>query len=145
MATILQLIFIGLLCTQFCCGSNFTWSNGEKEYRLKVVTVATEETDGYKQFIRSAKIFDLDVDVFGLNQEWLGGDMANGPGGGFKINLLRKGLEKYKDEKDLILMFTDSYDVVFASGKDEILQKFKNTQSNMLISSEDFCWPDQSL
>lgn len=33
--------------------------------------------------------------------------MANGPGGGFKINLLRKGLEKYKDEKDLILMFTD--------------------------------------
>ena len=33
--------------------------------RLKVVTIATNETDGYKRFMRSAKNFDLDVEVGG--------------------------------------------------------------------------------
>ena len=45
--------------------------------------------------------------MFGLNQEWLGGDMANGPGGAHKINILRNGIEKYKDDENLLLMFTD--------------------------------------
>ena len=34
---------------------------------------------------------------------------------------------------------------MFASGKDEILDKFKNSESNVLISAEDFIWPDKSL
>ena len=28
-----------------------------------MVTIATSETDGYKRFMRSAKLFDLDVEV----------------------------------------------------------------------------------
>ena len=28
-----------------------------------MVTIATSETDGYQRFIRSAKLFDLDVEV----------------------------------------------------------------------------------
>ena len=71
------------------------------------MSVATDETDGYLRFQRSAKHYGLDVEIFGMHQPWLGGDMANGPGGGHKINLLRENLKKYKDEKDLILMFTD--------------------------------------
>ena len=35
--------------------------------------------------------------------------MANGPGGGHKINILRKALQKYKDDQNLIVMFTDRY------------------------------------
>jgi len=116
-----------------------------KDLKLKVVTVATDETDGYHRFIRSAKVYGLDVETHGLHEEWLGGDMANGPGGGHKINILRKALLKYKDEKNTILMFTDSYDVVFTSGRDEILKKFLETGANVLISSEDFIWPDKSL
>ena len=27
------------------------------------MTIATSETDGYKRFMRSAKLFDLDVEV----------------------------------------------------------------------------------
>jgi len=122
---------IGLYCCQ--------------EEKLLLVTVATEETDGYKRFMRSAKLYNIDVEVFGLNQEWLGGDMANGPGGGHKLNLLRNGLKKYKDDKNLILMFTDSYDVVLTADKSDILQKFKKFDANILISSEDFIWPDRSL
>ena len=32
-----------------------------------------------------------------------------GPGGGFKINLLRQALEPLKDEQDTIILFTDRY------------------------------------
>jgi len=113
--------------------------------KLKLVTVATDETDGYRRFMRSAEINKLDVEVFGLHEEWLGGDMANGPGGGHKLNILREGLKKYKDDKNLILMFTDSYDVVLASGESEIMEKFKKSGANILISAEDFIWPDRSL
>lgn len=31
--------------------------------KLRVVTIATSETDGYQRFMRSAKLFDLDVEV----------------------------------------------------------------------------------
>lgn len=30
---------------------------------MKVVTIATNETDGYLRFMRSAKMFDVDVEV----------------------------------------------------------------------------------
>lgn len=33
------------------------------QLRLKVVTIATNETDGYKRFMRSAKLFGIDVEV----------------------------------------------------------------------------------
>ena len=35
----------------------------EDDLKLQVVTIATDETDGFKRFMRSAKIFDLDVEV----------------------------------------------------------------------------------
>ena len=33
------------------------------ELRLKVVTIATDETDGYKRFLRSTQMFGIDVEV----------------------------------------------------------------------------------
>ena len=38
-----------------------------------------------------------------------------------------------------------SYDVIFTAGEKDILQKFLNFDSNVVISAEDFCWPDRSL
>lgn len=43
----------------------------------------------------------------GMGEEWRGGDMLVSTGGGQKIGMLAKAAEKYKDEKDLILMYTD--------------------------------------
>ena len=37
-----------------------------EDLRLRVVTIATSETDGYQRFIRSARLFDLDVEVGAL-------------------------------------------------------------------------------
>uniref|UniRef100_A0A1A9W4M0 procollagen-lysine 5-dioxygenase n=1 Tax=Glossina brevipalpis TaxID=37001 RepID=A0A1A9W4M0_9MUSC len=116
----------------------------EKLENVKVFTVASEQTDGYLRFIRSAKVYDIEVTTLGLFQKWKGGDMS-GPGGGFKINLLREAIKPFKDDENVLIMFTDSYDVVFTSSLDAIIQKFKITGAKLLFSAEKFCWPDSSL
>lgn len=81
-----------------------------------------------------------------MGDDWKGGDdIANYPGGGFKVNLLKDDLEQYKDRDDLIIMFTDSYDVVLLAEADEILEKFRRFDANIVFGAEGFCWPDVSL
>ena len=38
-----------------------------------------------------------------------------------------------------------SYDVVFTASADEILEKLKKFDANVIFSAEGFCWPDRSL
>ncbi len=84
--------------------------------------------------------------VLGLGDPWLGGDM-NYPGGGYKINLLKKELETLKDKEDLIVLFTDSYDVVLTGSAEEIVKAFKSNfdGARIVFGSEDFCWPKAEL
>lgn len=57
---------------------------------LLVITVATSDTDGFKRYVRSAKLHNLNGKVLGMGEVWKGGDdMANNPGGGHKVNLLK--------------------------------------------------------
>lgn len=42
-----------------------------------------------------------------MGEEWRGGDVARYAGGGHKINMLIRDLAEYKDDKDLVIMFTD--------------------------------------
>lgn len=63
---------------------------------LLVITVATERTEGYERFLASAEREGLKVETLGLDEEWRGGDVVHSPGGGHKVNLLRKALENYK-------------------------------------------------
>uniref|UniRef100_A0A1I8M2M7 procollagen-lysine 5-dioxygenase n=1 Tax=Musca domestica TaxID=7370 RepID=A0A1I8M2M7_MUSDO len=114
------------------------------DVNVKVFTVATERTDGFLRYMRSAQVYDIEVTALGLDQEWKGGDMSS-VGGGFKVNLLREAVKPLKDEKDTLIMFTDSYDVVFTSRLTEIVKKFKETGARVLFSAEKFCWPDVKL
>ena len=41
-----------------------------------------------------------------MGQPWLGGDMTS-VGGGHKVLLLRKALEKYQKDDNLVVMFVD--------------------------------------
>jgi hypothetical protein len=67
-------------------------------------------------------------------------------GGGQKINILRENLVRYKDEKTKILLFSDSYDVIFTQTPDFLLNKFEAFKpARIVFGAEDFCWPDQSL
>ncbi|XP_036967082.1 multifunctional procollagen lysine hydroxylase and glycosyltransferase LH3 [Acanthopagrus latus] len=112
---------------------------------LLVITAATEETDGFKRFMRTAREFNYTVKVLGLGEDWKGGDVARTVGGGQKVRWLKKELLKHSDKKDLVVMFVDSYDVIFASGPEEVLSKFFRLGHRVVFSAEGFCWPDQRL
>ena len=111
---------------------------------MLLLTVATENTDGFKRYLRSAEVNGLKGKVIGMGEEWEGGDMDY-PGGGHKINLVKKELEEFKDRDDLILMFTDAYDVLMLADKETILAKFKSFDARVVFSAENFCWPDDKL
>uniref|UniRef100_A0A3Q4BE91 Procollagen-lysine,2-oxoglutarate 5-dioxygenase 1 n=1 Tax=Mola mola TaxID=94237 RepID=A0A3Q4BE91_MOLML len=110
--------------------------------KLIVVTVATKETDGFKRFLRSAKHFNYTV--LGRGQKWKGGDYMGAPGGGQKVRLLKEALEE-KEIQDKIILFIDSYDVVFASGPKELFKKFQQARHKVVFSSESLIWPDRHL
>ncbi|XP_065190201.1 multifunctional procollagen lysine hydroxylase and glycosyltransferase LH3-like [Sycon ciliatum] len=116
-----------------------------KQYKLLLLTIATSPTDGYTRFARSCQHHGVQFEAIGMGEEWRGGDMLVSTGGGQKIGLLTKAAEKYKDEQDLILMYTDSYDVIINSDPAEIIQKFMDFNANMVFAAEGFCWPDESL
>ncbi len=81
-----------------------------------------------------------------MGKEWTGGDdIARYPGGAFKVNLLKEDMEEYKDRDDLLIMFTDSYDVVLVMESTEILAKFKKFDARVVFGAEAFCWPDLNL
>ncbi|KOB72674.1 putative procollagen-lysine,2-oxoglutarate 5-dioxygenase [Operophtera brumata] len=131
---------IGLVFLQIILGA-------ESADDVTVLTVATGDNHGLERFLRSAKVYNIDVEVLGQGQEWLGGDM-NYPGGGQKVNLLKNKLnEMMKSEnKEKIVLFTDSYDLIFTAGIDEIVKKFKSfTDARVVFSAEQFCWPDAKL
>ena len=79
-----------------------------------------------------------------MGDEWKGGDM-NHPGGAFKINLLKEEVKHFKDKDDLIIMFTDSYDVLLLGNQESILSTFHKFDANVVFGAEPFCWPDASL
>ncbi|CAK6968723.1 procollagen-lysine%2C2-oxoglutarate 5-dioxygenase 1 [Scomber scombrus] len=114
------------------------------EDKLLVVTVATKQTDGFRRFLRSAKHFNYTVKVLGQGEKWTGGDYMSAPGGGQKVRLLKEALEKMKDE-DKIILFIDSFDLVFASGPKELLKKFQQARHKVVFSSESLIWPDRHL
>lgn len=125
-----------------------TLANSEEQRipqeKLLVVTVATKETDGFRRFLRSAKHFNYSVKVLGRGQKWNGGDYMSAPGGGQKVRLLKEALQNMKTEEQ-ILLFIDSYDVVFASGPKELLKKFQQAKHKVVFSSESLIWPDRHL
>uniref|UniRef100_A0A8C3E6A6 Procollagen-lysine,2-oxoglutarate 5-dioxygenase 1 n=1 Tax=Corvus moneduloides TaxID=1196302 RepID=A0A8C3E6A6_CORMO len=112
---------------------------------LLVLTVATKQTEGFQRFRRSAQFFNYKVQVLGLDEEWQGGDDQQPAGGGQKVRLLKSALKQYVDKEDLIILFVESYDVLFASGPTELLKKFKQAKSKVVFSAENYIYPDRKL
>uniref|UniRef100_A0A8C1VKX1 Procollagen-lysine,2-oxoglutarate 5-dioxygenase 1 n=1 Tax=Cyprinus carpio TaxID=7962 RepID=A0A8C1VKX1_CYPCA len=109
-----------------------------------VLTVASQETDGFRRFLRSAKHFNYTIKVLGGGETWEGGDYMSPPGGGQKVRLLKSALEDIQEENKVIL-FVDSYDVIFSSGPKELLKKFQQAKHRVVFSAETLIWPDRHL
>ncbi|KAI6180511.1 Procollagen-lysine 5-dioxygenase [Aphelenchoides besseyi] len=130
-----------------------SWQKSWTADELHVVTVATEETDGFRRLKRSADEFGHRLHVFGMGVEWNGGDMQT-EGGGQKIRLLREGLDKLSEtgtvtDKSLI-MFVDAYDVILNADAKEIIRRYRHDfvdlqKTQILFGAEPFCWPDVNL
>ncbi|KAG8005883.1 Procollagen-lysine [Nibea albiflora] len=82
---------------------------------LLVITAATEETDGFNRFMRTAQEFNYTVKVTHTHTHT-------------------------PDKQSEFI-----YDVIFASGPDELLSKFSRLGHRVVFSAEGFCWPDQRL
>jgi GR25 family glycosyltransferase involved in LPS biosynthesis len=117
--------------------------NKNKNNKITILTVATDKNDPLERFEKSCNIHNLKYKILGLGKKWTGGDMKNGPGGGMKLNLLKEELKDYNDED--IILFSDSYDVIFISNEEEIYEKYLSFNTNMLFSAEKACWPDINM
>lgn len=118
--------------------------------RFMVITVATENNEELERFRESCRHHNIPYKILGLGQEWTGGEAKNGvllkPGGSQKINLLKEELKDYPDSaNNHIILFTDSYDVIFNGGSEEIVSRFRKMESPIVFSAEKTCWPDDSL
>ncbi|KAJ7324812.1 hypothetical protein JRQ81_017832 [Phrynocephalus forsythii] len=113
--------------------------------KLLVLTVATKETDGFHRFMESAKHFNYTVKVLGQGEEWKGGEGLNSIGGGQKVRLLKSALEAYTNREDLVVLYVDSYDVIFAGGPEELLKKFQKAKHKVVFAADGLIWPDKKL
>ena len=105
--------------------------------------MATDKNEPLERFIQSCNNYGLKYKILGLNEEWRGGNMAEGTGGGMKLNLLKEEIKDYK--KDDIILFSDSYDVIFLSGEEEIMTKYNKFNTDIVFAGEKNCWPDKSM
>ena len=115
---------------------------------IKLVTVATHNTPELERFKESAKFYGYDYHILGLGREWVGGEANNGrlvfPGGGMKVNLLKGFLSENINPNDIIL-FTDSYDVVFNDTPEELVKRWESLGGGLIFTAEKTCWPDPKL
>ena len=112
------------------------------DFKLYAVTVATEESKGYKLF-NSAKHQSAEIINIGKGVEWGGGVMEKGHGGGQKINLVREFIADKKDSD--VLLFLDGYDTFLSDSLEEISYRYTEFSERAIFSSERFCWPDERL
>ncbi|XP_066564976.1 procollagen-lysine,2-oxoglutarate 5-dioxygenase 2 isoform X2 [Amia ocellicauda] len=113
--------------------------------KLLVLTVATQETDGFLRFMQTAQYLNYTVKVLGMGDEWKGGDVGKSIGGGQKVQLLKEAMQNFADQEDLVVMSVDSYDVIFAGGPEELLKKFQQANHKVLFAAEGLIWPDKRL
>ena len=111
------------------------------DFDVHVCTVATDMEKALK-LKQSVIKHGWNLINLGKGVEWQGGTME-GQGGGHKINLVKEYLKDKKDSD--VLVFLDGYDTFLSDNLDEILYRYKEWNTEILFSSERFCWPDEGL
>ena len=112
-----------------------------ENYNVHVLTCSTDDWKAYRLF-DSAEKYGINVTNIGQGVDWQGTDMS-GPGGGQKLNLLRKYMEDIPDTD--IVFFVDGYDVFFADSLTTIIDRWLSFGKRALFVAEKYCWPDTSI
>jgi hypothetical protein len=101
-----------------------------------LLTVASESKRYFKAFIQSAKKNDTFPVVLGFGQPY--------NGHGVKLKLVKQFLEKAAAGYSHVL-FCDAYDVVLASGLDQITACFQEFGAPIIFSAERNCHPNPRM
>jgi procollagen-lysine,2-oxoglutarate 5-dioxygenase len=111
---------------------------------VNCLSIATDRNDCYNRYISSCERYGIEANVMGLGKKWSGGNMALGPGGGQKVNLLREYLAMVDDDE--LFVFTDNYDVIANDHVSVLVNKYKEYYDGKIVfAGETSCWPDASL
>jgi GR25 family glycosyltransferase involved in LPS biosynthesis len=111
---------------------------------ILLLTVATEYNDAVKRYVQTANKYGFNPIILALNEEWNGGNMIEGIGGGQKVNMLKKYLKTLKKRK--MVIFTDSYDVIVNDNVNRFIDKYQEFYNNKIVfGTECSCWPDEEL
>ena len=100
--------------------------------KCKVITIASERTDGLKLLLNSAKCYGIKVEIIGLGVKW--------PNNTKKIDLLVNFFKK--NIKEDLVLFIDGYDSLFVCDLNKIIKKFINFKSDFVMSADSNKWPD---
>lgn len=111
------------------------------DFPVHVVTVATDESKWQKLKV-SAEHYGIAITNLGEGVEWGGTDMT-GPGGGHKINLLKRYISDLPDHH--VVLFVDGYDVFFAGDLDTITKRYFGFGRKVLFAAESVLWPDKKI
>lgn len=109
-----------------------------------IFTVATEDTAELRRLMASARRYGASVEVLGMGEEWTGGDLQHGPGGGQKVRLLRDALKGLPSSRPVI--FVDGYDTIITRHVADLLDFWRTDfDSAPVFAAETTCWPDSTL
>ena len=56
--------------------------------------------------------------------------------------MIRDHLEDFKERTNMIIMFTDAYDILFYKNQSNILKLFKESNANIVFGAEEFLTPE---
>ena len=113
----------------------------DRTMNLRIATIGTDP-DKMSKLRESANHHGIAFNNWGKGVEWRGSDMT-GPGGGQKVNILKKEIQNLSDTD--VLLFIDAYDVFFADTLETIKERYLDMGHKVLFSAEEVCWPDPSL
>lgn len=111
------------------------------DFKVHPITVGTDRKK-HVDMMTSANLKGIYPKNLGNMVDWEGTDMV-GPGGGHKVNLVKRFIEDLPDHD--VVLFTDGYDVLYNDDLESITRRYLGFKKRILFSAESSCWPDQSL
>lgn len=103
--------------------------------KIKVLTYASNKTDGLNNLIFSLEKFGWDYEV--MEGEW--------KGFGTKLIATYHKCKELKEQGYTHFIFVDAYDTFFLGTEEELIKKYDVINGFMLISAERGCYPDAEL
>jgi hypothetical protein len=101
--------------------------------------LASDDSDGHVRFFQSVEQFGLDAKVVEER------NIEENSNDSHKIEMLLEVLAQYKNDKNLLVMVTNSTDSIVLAGKDVVVSKFMEFNSDIVFAAEKTSLLDKPL